>query len=114
MIATVKAEIDTPDFNTPNLGKLDFYVDWFVFRFEFKDKLEWLFDRFISIDSSSANATPEFQGRGGESIAAQIVNILTNLFSTKNFDLNQLCIVEGKKCWHFYIDIVVGCIFHSQ
>lgn len=56
---------------------------------------------------SSANATPEFQGRGGDSIASQIVNILTNLFSTENFDLSQLCIVEGKKCWHLYIDIVV-------
>lgn len=83
LIATVKAEIDTPDFTTPNLGKLDFFVD------------------------CSANATPEFQGRGGEKIAAQIVNILTNLFSTKNFDLSQLCIVEGKKCWHLYIDIVL-------
>ncbi len=32
LIATVKAEIDAPDFNTPNLGKLDFYVDWLVFK----------------------------------------------------------------------------------
>ncbi len=58
--------------------------------------------------SSSANATPEFQGRGGEQIASQIVNILTNLFSSKNFDLKQLCIVNGKKCWHLYVDIVVS------
>ncbi len=30
LIATVKAEIDVPDFKMPNGGKLDFYVDWFV------------------------------------------------------------------------------------
>lgn len=57
---------------------------------------------------SSANAAPEFQGRGGDEIASQIVNLLTNLYSSKNFDLSQLCIVSGKKCWHLFIDIVVG------
>ena len=57
--------------------------------------------------TSSANATPEFQGRGGEQIASQIVNILANLFSSKNFDLTQLCIVPGKKCWNLNVDIVV-------
>ena len=68
----------------PNSGKLDFFVD------------------------CSANATPEFQGRGGEQIASQIVNILTNLFSSSNFNLEQLCIVPGKKCWRLNVDIVVG------
>ena len=56
---------------------------------------------------SSANAAPEFQGRGGEKVANHIVNILSNIFSLSNFDLGQLCIVEGKKCWHLYVDIVV-------
>jgi len=57
--------------------------------------------------SSSANAAPEFQGRGGERIASQIVNVLSSLFSTENFDLTQLCIVNGKKCWHLFVDLVV-------
>ncbi|CAF0767966.1 unnamed protein product [Brachionus calyciflorus] len=83
VVAAVKAELDTPDVCTPDMGKLDFFVD------------------------CSANAAPEFQGRGGEQIASQIVNILTNLFSSKNFDLTQLCVVPGKKCWHLYVDIVL-------
>ncbi|RNA15649.1 D-3-phosphoglycerate dehydrogenase [Brachionus plicatilis] len=83
VIAAVKAELDTPDAFTPDFGKLDFFVD------------------------CSANAAPEFQGRGGEQIASQIVNILSNLFSPKNFDLTQLNIVSGKKCWHLYVDIVL-------
>jgi len=83
LIATVKAEIDEPEANTPNLGKIDFLVD------------------------CSANATPEFQGRGGENIASKIVNVLNNIFSVNNFDLTQLCIAEGKKCWHMYVDIVL-------
>ena len=57
---------------------------------------------------SSANANPEFQGRGGENIASKIVNTLNNIFSVNNFDLSQLCISEGKKCWHLYVDIVVS------
>ena len=56
---------------------------------------------------SSANATPEFQGRGGEFIASQIIITLTNLLSAENFDMKQLCIVENKKCWHLFVDIVV-------
>jgi hypothetical protein len=28
VIATVKAELDTPDLYTPDSGKLDFFVDW--------------------------------------------------------------------------------------
>ena len=67
---------------------------------------------FKQLFKSSANATPEFQGRGGEAIASQIVNILNNIFSTKNFDLTQLCIAESKKCWHLYIDIVVSFVVY--
>lgn len=83
VIATIKAEIDTPDTCAPHLGKLDFFID------------------------CSAHANPEFQGRGGEQVASQIVNILSNLYSSHNFDLSSLCIVEAKKCWHVYIDIVL-------
>ena len=28
VIATIKAEIDVPDADRPNHGKLDFFVDW--------------------------------------------------------------------------------------
>jgi len=83
VIATIKAEIDTPDKLTPKLGKVDFLVD------------------------CSANAAPEFQGRGGERFASEVVNFLTSFFSSANFDLSKLCIVEARKCWHVNIDIVV-------
>lgn len=29
VLAAIKAELDTPDILTPNLGKLDFFVDWY-------------------------------------------------------------------------------------
>lgn len=83
LIATVKAEVTEPEASSPKFGKINFLVD------------------------CSANATPEFQGRGGENIASKIVNILDNIFSVNNFDLTQLCIVEGKKCWQIYVDIVL-------
>lgn len=30
VIATIKAEIDSPDVCSPNMGKLDFFVDWYI------------------------------------------------------------------------------------
>ena len=30
VIATIKAEIDTPEVHTPNMGKIDFFVDWYI------------------------------------------------------------------------------------
>ena len=29
VIATIKAEINVPDLNTPNEGKMDFFIEWF-------------------------------------------------------------------------------------
>ena len=57
--------------------------------------------------NSSANAAPEFQGRNGESLSNQIINEMSNLFSRNNFNLKQLCIVEGRYCWHINVDLVV-------
>lgn len=57
---------------------------------------------------SSANATPDFEGRGGDNLAEEIANSLTAAYKSKSaLDLSQLCILKGKKCWKLYLDILV-------
>lgn len=87
VLASIKAEIDVPHANRPNEGKLEFFVD------------------------CSANATPEFEGRGGEELANEISNTLSKAFTSPNaFDLKSLCILSRKQCWKLYIDILVRFI----
>lgn len=63
----------------------------------------------MSFFFSSANATPEFEGRGGEQLANSIANLMQRAYhSSQAFDLKQLSILEGKQCWKLYIDILVG------
>lgn len=84
VLACVKLELDTPLVDKPNDGKLEFYVD------------------------CSANATPEFEGKGGDDLATEISNILTHAYKTSNaFDLKGLCILSHKKCWKIYVDVLV-------
>lgn len=57
---------------------------------------------------SSANATPDFEGRGGEDLATEISNTLTTAYSSNGvFDYAKLCILKGRKCWKLYVDILV-------
>lgn len=84
ILATVKAEIDAPLPNRPNEGKLEFFID------------------------CSANATPQFEGRGGEELAMDISNTLQRTFlSPHAFDLKSLCILSQQQCWKLYIDILI-------
>ncbi|XP_052740220.1 exosome complex exonuclease RRP42 isoform X2 [Bicyclus anynana] len=84
ILVGVKTEIDVPKPDKPGLGKIEFFVD------------------------CSANATPEFEGRGGEQLANSISNIMLRAYqSAQAFNLKQLCIFEGKQCWKLYIDILV-------
>lgn len=84
VLVTVKMEVDTPLPERPKEGKLEFFVD------------------------CSANATPDFEGRGGEHLAVQIANTLSAAYlSPVAFDLRKLCIVNGRKCWKFFIDILI-------
>lgn len=88
IIASVKCEIDVPLANRPNEGKLEFFVD------------------------CSANATPEFEGRGGEELAMEISNTLQKTYSSPNaFDLKLLCILLKQQCWKLFIDVLVGVFF---
>ncbi|RZF38280.1 hypothetical protein LSTR_LSTR009003 [Laodelphax striatellus] len=81
ILVGIKTEIDCPFPETPNLGKIEFFVD------------------------CSANATPAFEGRGGEDLAMEISNSLACAYNS--FPLDQLCITKGEQCWKLYADILI-------
>ncbi|XP_013149569.1 PREDICTED: exosome complex component RRP42 [Papilio polytes] len=84
ILVGVKTEIDVPKAETPGFGKIEFFVD------------------------CSANATPEFEGRGGEQLANTISSTMQRAYySPQAFNLKQLCIFEGKQCWKLYVDILI-------
>lgn len=68
---------------------------------------------FIYIISfcSSANATPEFEGKGGDDLANEISNILSlSYYNPSVFNLRKLCILPYRKCWKMFVDILVRAI----
>jgi exosome complex component RRP42 len=84
ILVGVKTEIDTPLPERPNEGKLEFFID------------------------CSANATPQFEGRGGEELATEIANTLQKAYQSSNaFNLKSLCIMEQRQCWKLYIDVLI-------
>ncbi|CAG9118113.1 hypothetical protein JYU34_003708 [Plutella xylostella] len=84
VLVGVKTEVDTPSPDNPGAGKIEFFVD------------------------CSANATPEFEGRGGEQLANSISNMMQRAYhSSQAFNLKQLCILDGKQCWKLYIDVLI-------
>jgi exosome complex component RRP42 len=84
ILVGVKTEIDTPFPERPNEGKLEFFID------------------------CSANATPQFEGRGGEELATEISNTLQKAYQSSNaFDLKTLCIMPRQQCWKLYIDVLI-------
>lgn len=84
VLVSVKVETDTPYASTPDIGKLEFYV------------------------ACSANATPDFEGRGGDALATQIASSLDAAYrSNSAFDASQLCILRARKCWKLFIDVLI-------
>ena len=84
VLVGVKAELDTPLPGRPKEGHIEFFVD------------------------CSANATPEFEGRGGEDLATEISRALAHAYANPEvFDLKQLCVLEGQQCWVLYIDVLI-------
>lgn len=81
ILVGVKAEIDTPYSESPEAGKIEFFVD------------------------CSANATPVFEGRGGEDLANEISSALFQAYNV--LPLNDLCIVSAYSCWKLYVDILI-------
>lgn len=88
LLVGVKAELGEPHPSTPSCGRLEFFVD------------------------CSANAAPEFEGRGGEQLAQEISNILANSIGgggggSAALDLRSLCVIPREQCWILYVDVVV-------
>lgn len=84
VLVGVKAEIGKPKPMLPYEGYLEFFVD------------------------CSANATPEFEGRGGEGLGIELSNTLYKIFSNKHcLDLRSLCISPGENCWVLYVDVLL-------
>lgn len=64
---------------------------------------------FVVILFSSANATPEFEGRGGEELGTEIANTLYRIFNNESsIDLKLLCINPREHCWVLYVDVLVS------
>uniref|UniRef100_A0AAY4BRY7 Exosome component 7 n=1 Tax=Denticeps clupeoides TaxID=299321 RepID=A0AAY4BRY7_9TELE len=84
VLVGVKAEVGKPRPALPDQGYLEFFVD------------------------CSANATPEFEGRGGEELGLELSNTLYKVFSNKqSVDLHSLCISPGEHCWVLYVDVLL-------
>lgn len=84
ILVGVKAEIGEPKPGRPDEGFIEFFVD------------------------CSANAAPEFEGRGGEDLATVISATLSRAYShPRCLDLTTLGIIKGQKCWVIYIDILI-------
>ncbi|XP_015180366.1 PREDICTED: exosome complex exonuclease RRP42-like isoform X1 [Polistes dominula] len=84
VLVSVKVEIDSPYIDHPDEGKLEFFVD------------------------CSANATPDFEGKGGDDLATEISRILSLSYQTPAaFNLRDLCILPSKKCWKMFVDILI-------
>ncbi|XP_050311854.1 exosome complex component RRP42 isoform X2 [Anthonomus grandis grandis] len=84
VLVAVKIEVDTPFPERPFEGKIEFFVD------------------------CSANATPDFEGKGGEDLAIELANILASSYDSREaLDLRKLCILKGRKCWKLYVDILI-------
>lgn len=110
VLVAVKLEIDTPYAEKPDEGKLDFFVDWYACISDLDSRL-MLSVILVVVFFSSANATPAFEGKGGDDLATEISTILSMAYQTPDaFDLKQLCIIPHKKCWKIYVDILVSAI----
>uniref|UniRef100_UPI00358FBF87 exosome complex component RRP42 n=1 Tax=Myxine glutinosa TaxID=7769 RepID=UPI00358FBF87 len=84
VLVGVKVEMGTPKPDSPSEG----YVEFFV--------------------SCSANATLEFDGRGGDELATMITNSLYCAFNNPSCLPRQtVCIVPGKHCWILYVDVLI-------
>ncbi|XP_048808096.1 exosome complex component RRP42 isoform X2 [Lagopus muta] len=84
ILVGVKAEMGTPKLEKPDEGYLEFFVD------------------------CSANATPEFEGRGGEELGTEIASTLYRIFSSEgSVDLKSLCINPREHCWVLYVDVLL-------
>lgn len=91
VLVAVKAEIDIPPLENPDEGRIVFFVD------------------------CSANAAPEFEGRGGEELAMEFANTLEAAYRSRQaFNLKDLCILTQQRCWKLYVDVLVSDTLSPQ
>lgn len=82
LLIGIKAQVEETDPDLPDQGKVEFSAD------------------------CSANASPLFEGRGGEEIVDELVSVLIESF-TPSLDLKVLSLVPGKSAWTLYVDILI-------
>ena len=59
--------------------------------------------------SSSALASPEFEGRGGEDLGQHLAHKLAEAYQNDAvLDLSSLCVIPGQQCWVLYVDALVS------
>uniref|UniRef100_A0A023GHR1 Ribosomal RNA-processing protein 42 n=1 Tax=Amblyomma triste TaxID=251400 RepID=A0A023GHR1_AMBTT len=84
ILVGIKAELDEPYPTAPGKGRIEFFVD------------------------CTANADPEFEGRGGEEVATKIKSALAQAFgSPKCLDLKSLAVIPGQQVWVLYVDVLI-------
>lgn len=84
ILVGVKAEIDAPDPRFPDRGRIEVFVD------------------------CTANASPEFEGRGGEEVATKIRLALAQTYnSPRCLDLESLAVIPGQQVWVLYVDVLI-------
>ncbi|XP_056154577.1 exosome complex component RRP42 [Lampris incognitus] len=84
ILVGIKADIGKPKPVMPDEGYLEFFVD------------------------CSANATPEFEGRGGEELGTELSNTLYKVFNNNcGMDLKSLCISPRELCWVLHVDVLL-------
>lgn len=84
LLVGVKLELGKPSSSHPNEGCILFHID------------------------CSPNATPQFQGRGGEDIASFIKSLLIRAYSNRrSINLRALCVVPAQDCWVVNVDVLI-------
>jgi len=84
VLVGVKVQLTEVDPNNPDSGRMEFFLD------------------------CSANATPEFEGRGGEDLASEITALLTRAYNCPNtMDYASMCVLPGQQCWLLYVDVLL-------
>lgn len=63
---------------------------------------------------SSPNASPDFEGRGGEALALEIQTVLARAYKNNAaIDYSALSVLSNKHCWLLNVDILVRFILHN-
>lgn len=85
ILVGVKAEVIEPTVDAPDEGLMSFSVE------------------------CSSLASPDFVGRGGADLNAELSQLLTRLYaSSATRELRQgLSLIRGKKCWMLHVDALV-------